>query len=232
MRTKTLFLAAAITAAGLASSMAQSNVYSLNVVGYVNTVLTGGGSYNLIANPLNVTAAGGNCVTNLFKIGSQTDGSTILRWNVGTQDIDGAIVTYSSVGAGSWDANPILNPGEGFFYVNNGTTITNTFVGEVIQGAYTNPVTGGGSFNCIGSSAPLGGSFTNSLGGLVLTDGDNALFWNVGTSDIDGAFATYSTVGAGSWDTTAINNNVGSGFFYVRQGASANWVRNFTVPTP
>src|SRR5437016_2865233 len=36
MRTKTLLLTAAVVAAGVASSMAQSNVYSLNIVGYVN----------------------------------------------------------------------------------------------------------------------------------------------------------------------------------------------------
>src|SRR5207249_3273515 len=41
MRTKTLLAAAAMLAAGFASSMAQSNVYSLNVVGYVNRVIPG-----------------------------------------------------------------------------------------------------------------------------------------------------------------------------------------------
>ena len=53
MRTKTLVLAvAALTACALTAS-AQSNVYSLNIVGYVNVVLKGGSSYTLVANPLN-----------------------------------------------------------------------------------------------------------------------------------------------------------------------------------
>ena len=41
MRTKALLCAAAL-AAGTAASMAQSNVYSLNIVGYVNVPLTSG----------------------------------------------------------------------------------------------------------------------------------------------------------------------------------------------
>jgi hypothetical protein len=48
MRTKTLLLTAALSAAGVATSMAQ--VYSVNAVGYVNTQLVPG--LNLISNPL------------------------------------------------------------------------------------------------------------------------------------------------------------------------------------
>ena len=54
MRTKTLLLAAALTAAGIASIQAQSNVYSVNVVGYVNVVAPVG-QFKMIANPLNAT---------------------------------------------------------------------------------------------------------------------------------------------------------------------------------
>src|SRR6059036_1804778 len=46
MRTKTLICAATLLAAGAATSMAQ-NVYSLNVVGYVQVSLTNG--FNLVA---------------------------------------------------------------------------------------------------------------------------------------------------------------------------------------
>jgi hypothetical protein len=51
MRTKTLLLSAAAMAAGLVSSVAQSNVYSVNVVGYVNQVLPAG-TLVAVANPL------------------------------------------------------------------------------------------------------------------------------------------------------------------------------------
>lgn len=62
MRTKTLLLSAAAVAAGVASLKAQSNVYSLNVVGYVNVNLPAG--FNMIQNPLDDGA--GNIVTNCF----------------------------------------------------------------------------------------------------------------------------------------------------------------------
>ncbi len=60
MRIKALLCAAAL-AAGAVSSMAQSNVYSLNIVGYVNVPLVTG--FNLIANPLD---NGTNDLASLF----------------------------------------------------------------------------------------------------------------------------------------------------------------------
>ena len=163
MRTKSLLAAAAITAAGLASSLAQSNVYSLNVVGYVNTVVEGGGTYSLLCNPLNNQ---NNNLTNVFSTaaGAQQPSSQILTWDVVNFDFD---VLQPAFVAGAWTANVGLPPGKGFFYVNNGSTFTNTFVGEVVQGSFTNLIVGSGSYNCIGSSAPIGGSgwfiFTGQL---------------------------------------------------------------------
>src|SRR6266446_1325324 len=71
MRTKTLLAAAAMLAAGLASSMAQSNVYSLNVVGYVNKVMPSGGKYIMISNPLNTTSNTINSLLSGAAVGSQ-----------------------------------------------------------------------------------------------------------------------------------------------------------------
>src|SRR4051794_16433909 len=121
MRTKTLLCAAAL-AAGVASSIAQ--VYSLNVVGYVNVPLYGGGQYNMVANPLNNT---NNNITNLFSHASE--GDTIFRWDKDAYDFAGVQPTYS---AGHWGNPFVLNPGEGIWYINNNADYTNTFVGDVI----------------------------------------------------------------------------------------------------
>src|SRR5688572_21786285 len=51
MRTKTLLLTAALAAAGLTSSMAQS-VFSVNAVGFVNVTVPAS-AFALLANPLN-----------------------------------------------------------------------------------------------------------------------------------------------------------------------------------
>jgi len=228
MRTKTLLCAAALTAAGVVSTMAQSNVYSLNVVGYVNVPTKGGGGFNFIGNPLNNA---NNNITNLFS--SAQDGDQIYTWNRTTQDLDGAIYTYSTF-LHAWDGNFTLKPGQGVFYFNAGNDTTNTFVGEVLQGSYTNPIPsptilGGGAFNSVASSVPLGGSFTNAIVGITPQDGDQVYTWSVPAQDLAGAIATYSQF-LGKWDDTTIQVPAGGALFYFGAGNNqAQWVRNFTV---
>jgi len=225
MRTKTTLVAAAILAAGLASTMA-ANVYSLNVVGYVNTTIVGGGSYNLLCNPVKHAVADNNVT--LFSGPLQQDGANILKWDVATFDFQTTVPTYFTAN-NAWDITVALPVGEGFFYVNPGVDFVNTFVGEVVQGGHSQPVVGSGSYNCIGSSAPIGGTFLNSIDGLVPTDGDNILKWDVATFDFNPTVPTYFTAN-NAWDITTLPIGVAEGLFYVRQGADATWTRNYTVP--
>jgi hypothetical protein len=155
--------------------------------------------------------------------GPQRPTSQILTWDVAAFDF---AVIQPSFGATAWDTSVNLPVGKGFFYVNAGNTFTNTFVGEVVQGSYANFITGSGSYNAIGSSAPIGGSFTNAIVGLVPAPTDQVLKWDVLAFDFA---ATQPSFGATAWDTTALNIGVGEGLFYVRAGADQNWVRNFTV---
>src|SRR5262250_77288 len=85
-------LCAAALAAGVVSSMAQSNTYSLNVVGYVDVPYTGSGSFNLVCNPL---MNANNDITNLYK-GYAQDGDQVYRWNNTLQDLDPTVPTYSA----------------------------------------------------------------------------------------------------------------------------------------
>lgn len=233
MRTKTLVLAAAITAAGLASSMAQSNVYSLNVVGYVNVPIVGDGTYNLLANPLNNTS--GNNAVNLFQAPLIGNTDQILTWDVNLNDFTDLLTTPTVIG-GAWNHDVALPPGKGFFYVKASSGIkTNTFVGEVVQGSTTNLITGLGTYNLVGSTVPLGGNFTNSIAGLVPAGGDEVLPWDESLNDFRGFAAgqpNWNTGGGGSWNNPNCPIEVGRGFFYVRAGANHNWVRTFNVPTP
>jgi len=137
MRTKTLLLTAAVIAAGIGASQAQ--VYSVNVVGYVN--VTVGAGYNLIANPLNGT---NNLVSTVIP-GSQLPTDTqLLTWNSTIQDFNQA----DFVDTGTWYdqlGNPsatVLNPGRGFFLQlpPGSTSRTVTFVGDVATGNSTNRV--------------------------------------------------------------------------------------------
>ena len=77
MRTKTLVLAAVLSAAGIASSLAQA-VYSVNVVGYINLTLKPG--LNLITAQLKGTNQN---VNTLIATTSPTmaDNSLLFTWN-------------------------------------------------------------------------------------------------------------------------------------------------------
>jgi hypothetical protein len=219
MRTKTLLAAAAIVAAGLASTMAQSNVYSLNVVGYVNKSFQNG-YFTFVSNPLNSN-------TNSLKdiIPNPPDNTQVFRWNVSAQDFDAVIPTYVASSA-SWSPNPQIKAGEGFF-VAAGGDFTNTFVGEVRQGSTTVALAGNGNFEAIASPVPIGGSVATVLTGYTPTDNDQVFTWNVTAQDLDSTIPTY-IASSSSW-SPAGNVNVGDGFFLVRAGGPVNWVRNFTV---
>jgi len=122
MRTKTLLLTATLGAAGIASSFAQTPVYSQNVVGYVNVQAPAG--FSLIANPLD-NKTGNNLNTILPGV---PVGTTVYKY-------DGATGFTSSVNFGTWTPDLILAPGEGAF-IQLAAPATLTFVGEVTLGRH------------------------------------------------------------------------------------------------
>jgi hypothetical protein len=205
MRTKTLVVAAALLAAGSASIMAQSNVYSLNVVGYVNSTFNPG--FTLIANPLNTSS---NTLNGLL-LGLPA-GSQILKWN------GSGFVTRTKFGA-TFAPDDTLNPGEGAF-VNVGATQTNTWVGEVLQGTLVTAIPAG--FSIRASKVPASFALNDADAGLnaALASGSQVLKWN-GTG-----YATSTKFGASFAPNATIN--VAESFF-INSGSATNWTRNFTV---
>ena len=138
MRTKTLLLTAALTAAGVASSMAQ--VYSINAVGYVNKPIPNG--FSIIANPLTATPASANELKNL--IPAPPLGTTVYLFRGGNFVI--CAFNTDDFGVNAWDTNPTMLPGEGAFIYNPSSSFTVTFVGEVAQstaGPLVNPLPSG-----------------------------------------------------------------------------------------
>jgi hypothetical protein len=162
MRTKTLLIAAATLAAGLAISMAQA-VYSQNVVGYVNVPLPASstaGGFKIIANPLNGT---NNTLATIIPnppVGTKAylyNNSTLLTVAVFGPDDDNN---------NNWggDAGAVVAPGKAFWIQNPGAATNLTFVGEVPQGSLTNIVPAG--FSLRSSIVPQGGQLDGVPPGL------------------------------------------------------------------
>jgi len=232
MRTKTTLLGAAILAAGALSSMAQSNVYSLNVVGYVNLSLTGTGKYTLIANQLD---SGNNVFSNFFQ--SLPSGTQILKWNNGSASfVPASRIAFGNGWSPAGAATSTLNPGEACFVKTAGTSpgATNTFVGNVpsltatggttpvYAASYTNSLPTG--YTLIGVTAPASGAVTG-LGLTNVPTGTQLLKWDpVGQS-----YVPYSKTAFGiGWSPSVPSINVGDGFF-IKPSSAFVWTQNFNV---
>lgn len=160
---KTLLIAAATLAAGIISVQAQ--VYSQNIVGYVNQTFVPG--FNAIGNPLN-NADGINSATNVLK--GIPDFSYVYVWNGssynGYEIYQGQ---YYDQDGNNLVAVPNLPIGTGV-YVQASAAFTNTYVGTVniTAGASgtitTNSVNLVSGFNFVNPSLPIGGGVTTSLG--------------------------------------------------------------------
>jgi hypothetical protein len=212
MKTKTSILTALIALAGSATLMAQTNVYSLNAVGYVNTTIPAG--FSIIANPLNAAT---NTLTQL--IPNAPVNSTIYRYNGGYTS---SVFGQDDNGNFVWEPDFTVTPGEGFWFKNAGAAFTNTFVGEVPQGSLTNPVPQ--NFSIKSSQVPQTGSLTSDLG-YPATVNDVAYFYRNGGystcifgQDDNGNFV---------WEPDA-RPNVGEGF-WLKTTVAKNWTRNFST---
>jgi hypothetical protein len=232
MRTKTLLLACAALALGLATSQAQ--VYSQNVVGYANVVLKGNGQYNLIANPFD--DGNGNYLTNLLNSALPKQSQCLTFDNIA------GFTTVTKVGSPpNWPAGTAtqLIPGSGFF-VRNGSVgsgapdLTNTFVGTVIVNTgltVTNTELIG--YTLQASPIPYAGNLA------VATTGDGDANMDFGgpltkqsqilTFDPVAGYTTVTKVGnPATWPTT-VSVGVGQGFFiFNKSGPATNVVETLT----
>jgi hypothetical protein len=249
MRTKALLIAAAALAAGVISSQAQ--VYSQNIVGYVNVPAVVGN--------VNISSvfddANGNSLTNIIaNTGGMWDFTTVNIWN-GTgytgYTLDSSFPTGVADPSDSFGVPaPTINPGTAFFFVNN-TSGSNTVteVGTVhVSAPPTGTQTVGTSTNTIGTNPSIG--FLASVipvgGGLGSVLNFNAAggvpdFTTVNVPKIvNGVIAGFTgyTVDssfpsgfADASDSVGVPEPiipVGSGFFFVNNsGATVNWTQSF-----
>jgi hypothetical protein len=236
MRTKVLLCAAAL-AASLASSMAQ-NVYSLNVVGYVNQTVQAGHWY-MWGNPL--SANGGNFTTNVIPATALSgDGSAWANALVYAYTASGgfgnADTFYAQSGFTNWFPGTLdLSPGNGFFFYAP-TSGTVTFVGQVVT---TNKFSlpGPNTWSMVGSAYPV----STNLVELGIVGGANDQVYRYGSVNNPAGYdngATYYNVPGtfvGWFDSYGTSSNgptlnVGEAVFYKNANATVNWTKVFTIP--
>jgi len=220
MRTKTLLLTAALSAAGVASSMAQGTVFSVNAVGYVNTTV--GPKFSLISNPL---TASDNTINTLFHSGIQgtiPDGFTVFRF-VGTGFIAAQYDIFSDAFLPTSSASQSVLPGEGFFVRNPSTTaVTVTFVGEVPQGTLANTYPKG--FSIRASQVPQAGKIDTDLG-FKGVDGDVVFQYdNVKQAYIANSFDIFGGTFLPNTPTLAVGEAV-----FLKAATGGTWTRTFNV---
>jgi len=238
MRTKTLLAVGAALAAGVVASSAQSNVYSLNVVGYVNLTLKPG--YNLITPQLKDSSGSTAINVLLTNAPALADSSTFFGWNAGAQSFteaanwvqappDGPAWYNADYSALAADTAP---RGGSYFIYNAGAQTTLTLVGEVPQGASTSTVAA--AYNFKGDYVPASQEIITN--GFPIADGSTLFTFDATTQSYTEALNGVATPPDGpNWynaDYSAVVNfapTVGQGFVYFNPGTSVAWNRNFTV---
>jgi hypothetical protein len=215
MRTKALLLSAVLAALGVASTQAQ--VFSVNVVGYVNVTVPSRptGAFAMITNPLD-QGAGNYTVASL--IPAPPEGTVIFKY------INGAYDPANVFELGEWgNPNQTLEPGQGaFIKVPANQALTITFVGEVRQGAASNRNLVAG-FNMVGSLVPQGGGLSTVLE-FPAAEGDVVYKYNTANQGYDPVYV-YEL---GDWGPSEPSVDVG-GAVFIKIAAARAWNRDFSV---
>jgi len=219
MKIKTLAIAAATLAVGAISSQAQ--VYSQNIVGYVNSAAPSG-EYNFWCNPL---TTGNDVLTNIFH--NVPGGTTLQIWNGNGYNS----YTFNATG-GHWKNgaaivdNTNLPPGVGYF-IEAPSPWTNTFTGQIAVNSgssITNSLTG--AITPVGSVVPFGDVVTNGATiNLQVAGGSTLQKWSVSGQ----TFTAFTFNGTGhNWKIGSLVTNppmaVGEGFF-IQASSATNWVQ-------
>ncbi len=228
MRTK--LLCAAVLAACAIPAMAQNNVYSLNVVGYINAPVAAN-KYAMLVNQLN--ASPNNNISNVLS-GTFADNSLVMTFASGAWSAN--VEQYYAALPGWYPATTTLAPGQGFALLSP-SAATVTFVGEVPQGTTTTPLNAGWNFvgSAVPQALPLGTSTspTNTTLSFPAADGDIYIPWDTVAANYGNPIQYYPAFGWFDASNPALDTNgpapaLSAAFFVLKSGA-ANWVRTFNV---
>jgi len=152
--------------------MAQSNVYSLNIVGYANVAAPVGFSFQ--SNPLDAGVTNG--ANEVIPNTGQWDGCEIHEWTGTSYKVSVFDSVTSDTTTGFTDRNfapiqpPLLTSGKGYLFNNQLAAATITYVGNVRVGTNTLTFPVSSHVYAVGSPLPLAGGISSTLG-LINTAG-------------------------------------------------------------
>lgn len=216
MKTKTSILTALVALASGTGVMAQ--VYSQNVVGYVNVDVTPG--FNLIANPL---VSGSNAIGEVLP--NAPEGAVLY-----TLKGDGSFNLDLFTGGAWYDfeteevSATQLAPGKGFFLY-SGVADTLTFVGEVQAGAASIPLNSG--FSLVSSVVPQ--SYELVSPDFPAADGMVHYAMEGGNYIVSVYSSVFGWFDQDSEELRSVSTEPGKGFFIFNPGAPLTWERNFQL---
>jgi len=231
--------------------MAQSTVYSVNVVGYYNVTVPAKG-YAFVANQL-TGASGDNSINTAFANGFVSDpngvnNSTMFFWNgsgfttyyyLSAADSGATAGWYDASFANNVGGSVIVPQGSGAIIYNpTSSATTNTYVGQVVLGSVTNNLTQG--FGLYSIVPPVSADFStfgfpaDSYGDGSGNTYDTMYKWN-GTGYTTYYYLNAADLGTASWTDASytpvtITPKVGESFFIRHTKPSVTkWVSSFTI---
>ena len=220
----------AALAVGLSTSVAQ-NVYSLNVVGYVNVSLQAN-KLHFISLPL-APVDGNYNITNTIALSDAQDFAGIYHWAGAAWDNTYPQWIGTDLGGTGWTPDMVISNGVGFFLASQAAT-TLTFVGQVPQGdkSYTIPA----GLSTLANVVPVS---TNFPGSTVGNDFDGIYTWDLAGQQWSPVYWQYigADLGGTGWDNGggAGNNangpllNPAEAVFYANGGSALTFTRTFSV---
>ena len=201
----------------------RAQVYSSNVVGYVNVFLTNG--YTFVVSQLSYT---NNGLIYLFH--QPPENSRVFAWDVTNQ----VFLPPAVFNSGSWTTNYDLPPGRGFI-VYSPSPWTNTFVGTVLQGSLSQFVAGSNRLSLLGSMVPLVGRISTDLDFPKLEGCDVHLF-RPETQTFSDPFTYYTNHGwfdpKGMAESGEPAIRIAESFLIQNPGPPTNWTTTFIVNRP
>jgi hypothetical protein len=222
MKTLRFFSLAALTfVLPFCAPVHATQIYSVNIVGYVNRPFAPGS--HLFGNPLHHDS---NALSLIMP--TAPDGATVTLWDQRNEQF---LPDSTYVAGSGWTINYVLDVGMGAL-LTTPMTFTNTFVGEVLQGPDTTPadfdpplppVLGPG-IHLLSSLAPMSDRTFEDMIGRSPTEGEFVRMLNSGTQ-----LYTTSTFTGGAWDNGDPVLQIGQAAFFGLNGRS---MRPIWVPEP